>query len=910
MKAILRRLFVVCMIFPLPILGSDITGDVKICAIRISFPVDITASTTGDGTFLSAAEYSECDAYPIDPPPHNKEYFWSQIKAVNAYFSEVSYDQFGIDLDSSAVFPASSMGSYQVENSMNYYHPYGLDEMHEFRITELAEDAIRAAWETDLVDFSSYDVVVIFHAGIGQDFSLPFLDPTPEDIPSTFVDSTMMKTHIGSFPKNVKQAIILPETQNHLHYDIAETMFYGSANACEYQYGLTGTFALMLGFAAGLPPLWDTENGISGIGIFGLMDQGSNNGRGLIPAPPTAWTRIFAGWEDPLTVIPGESVSLPSRAENSIVKIDISPTEYFLIENRTNWFRDSVSIDSLRYREYLESDSYPAYVQIVLDSLEITKDDNGVITSVPDYDLGLPASGLLIWHLDETVVQSGLADYSINANKIRYGVDLEESDGAQDIGYPSIFLFSDPSAGYFGDMWFKGNLEYERANPDYEGLSPELGPMTYPDSRSNVGASSYIRIGDISAPNDTMTFTVTNALLASGFPDTSLHIGLMHDFDKDGTMELVGGSDSIWVGLPEKRTYFYQPLGNVYDFSVDTNAASFDYLVINELRNDSTVISFFAWNASDTTFTFSSDSAIFIDDILFLNHFPDESYSSLIYDNQLHSFASTVFVHEADGATNAFKGNSISAADINLDGRADIVYMDSTNTIHVLHYSSNLYAISGLMDLTSIAGFPIRIDSTASQMVLVKDLFGDSHPEIVFQDSRGGILIYNWKGNLEYRLTDYGKLICLGEYGGSNAIVTESAVWVFDNVSNNYGNQWTALHGDFGNSRTLFSSVPISTADQSLLLDKTRTYVYPNPVKGSTATIRVQVESAEAVEISIYDLSGYFVKKANLDYVVEGLPNEYNWNVSNQEPGVYFARVTASKGSRSEEKIIKIGIIK
>ena len=35
-------------------------------------------------------------------------------------------------------------------------------------------------------------MIVIFHAGIGQDFSLPFLDPTPEDIPSTYIDNNMV----------------------------------------------------------------------------------------------------------------------------------------------------------------------------------------------------------------------------------------------------------------------------------------------------------------------------------------------------------------------------------------------------------------------------------------------------------------------------------------------------------------------------------------------------------------------------------------------------------------------------------------------------------------------------------------------------------------------------------------------
>ena len=77
----------------------------------------------------------------------------------------------------------------------------------------------------------------------------------------------------------ISYGIILPETQNHLHYDISLDMFSDASFPCDYQYGLTGTFALMMGFAIGLPPLWNIETGESGVGIFGLMDQGSNNGR-------------------------------------------------------------------------------------------------------------------------------------------------------------------------------------------------------------------------------------------------------------------------------------------------------------------------------------------------------------------------------------------------------------------------------------------------------------------------------------------------------------------------------------------------------------------------------------------------------------------------------------------------------
>ena len=75
---------------------------------------------------------------------------------------------------------------------------------------------------------------------------------------------------------------------------------------------------------------------------------------------------------------------------------------------------------------------------------------------MPNYNLGLPGSGLLIWHIDENKIRQGIASFSINNEKDNRGIDLEEADGAQDIGYVSNLL-TDPSAGYWGDMWFSEN---------------------------------------------------------------------------------------------------------------------------------------------------------------------------------------------------------------------------------------------------------------------------------------------------------------------------------------------------------------------------------------------------------------------------------------------------------------------
>ena len=144
------------------------------------------------------------------------------------------------------------------------------------------------------------------------------------------------------------------------------------------------------------------------------MDQGSNNGRGLVPSPPDPWTRIHAGWEVATIIDDNSEISLPRVSKNNIARVNINESEYFLIENRVNHFRKGVSLDSIRFKIWEETDTYPSFITILKDSVEVEQDDNGVITKIPNYDIGLPGSGLLIWHIDDNRIQQGIDDYSIN----------------------------------------------------------------------------------------------------------------------------------------------------------------------------------------------------------------------------------------------------------------------------------------------------------------------------------------------------------------------------------------------------------------------------------------------------------------------------------------------------------------
>lgn len=917
MKLLKRRVFpLILLIIAVPVFSQSVTGFLKIAAIRIQFQVDEDAGTTGNGLFLLDDNSSECGVYTIDPPPHDRDYFISQLKAVDSYYRNVSYNQFGIDLSNSTIFPDEQNTAYTVPNSMSWYNPYGeSDEVHEERITQLFRDALSAA---ESVSFDDYDLIVIFHAGIGQDFSLPTLDPTPEDIPSTYIDRDMLGTpHLG-----VEHGIILPETQNHLLFPETESIFSSTSEPCSYQFGLTGTFALMVGFAAGMPPLWDINTGESGLGIFGLMDQGSNNGQGVVPAPPDAWTRVWAGWVIPETVNPPSTVELPSiNVENDLNQIQITDDEYFLIENRNNWFRERVSVDSARYTIWKSTGTYPGFYKVLFDSVSIEKDDNGVITSIPNYDLGLPASGLLIWHIDETAIESAPDWYSLNADITKRGVDLEEADGAQDIGYPSIHMFADPSSGYFGDMWFKGNQEYINAN----GVThPVFGPYTHPNTKANSGASTFLKIDNISLPDDTMTFTVSNTILAEGFPDSTANIVFVCDVDGDGNRDILGGRDSLWwasINNVSNRRYFKKD-DEVFTYSdeifitktnfedsplnliVSTNPYVYEFQYDQEM-NDIVMIS--SGHYSESLFVVKN--GIQFDTLTVVEYEEYKKSVTIDYESGLlKTQKDESYFYPLEGDTISLSDVigisgeqflSIQATDLNLDGSPEILMVNADH---------NLFAYD--INLIMMPGFPVSLQLNRS--VFIYDLVGDSHSEIVVKSLVGDkIYVLNHTGDIIYQFASSvsDRIQYVGALDESAYIVTSFNIWKFDQTENDQLRSWSYADADPMHSRTI--QLPGLTVDSELeLFDKDRTYAYPNPVYEDEVTLRVQCGAAESIEIKIYDLAGYYVETIIIDDPIQYMPNEVHWDVRNVEPGVYFANVAVTEGDETQSKVIKIAVIK
>ena len=496
------------------------TTSKHILAVRVEFQPDQVATTTGDGLFDLSSETE----YAFDPPPHNRTYFDHQMKALAHYFDRVSNGALNLTYD---VYPIEEEAAYSLPHDMVYYSGEDDEELQEKRWTELVRDALEAANVEGGPDFSLYDYFIVFHAGVGSDFAFDF-DPTPYDIQSVFLDFETLAKTLGAADLQyrgiaagdsvfVREAIVLPETQNQEDQNL----------------GLLGTMTLLMGRQLGMPSLFDTEDGRAGIGRWGLMDQGSYNYKGLIPAQPCAWTRVYMGWEQPVLVTEGERISVGTSqtwTAPHIIKIPITESEYYLVENRQrDWDGNGLCF---------AWDEEGVRIQFDTLGRVLTSEDVGVLTRVEEYDFGLPGSGILIWHIDERVIREHLESNTINDDRDRRGVDLVECDGAQDIGF--YYTFFDPAygteTGDYYDPYWGGNLSHKIVN---NGADVELSSVSIPASRSADGAVTHIRIGNFSGRDTVMTFSIASGRRQAGFPQ---YAGI--DFAAGALLALPGAANS------------------------------------------------------------------------------------------------------------------------------------------------------------------------------------------------------------------------------------------------------------------------------------------------------------------------------------------------------------------------------
>ena len=486
----------------------------RILGIRVDFPYEEPdhETTSGRGVFdlgeyASDTEIRNRYFHPWDIPPHDRAYFEHHLTALGNYWHAVSDGRIGI---SSEVWPRESDDAYTMSRTF-YKYGNGRTERETYeKLADLVREAAEAckAAEGDAVDFSAYDTIVVIHAGIGSETS-----GILNDIPSAYLSENDFTTYLGGKVaidgRTIEHALVVPEMT--------------SANG---NSGLNGILAQMFGFRLGLPSLSNNEDGLPAAGGWALMDVGAMawgaGTLGFIPTQPCAWSKIELGLVEPVVVNTDTTLDIAAtHVSNGLpraIKVPVTADEYLLIENR--------------YSPTSRDEIPPGVVFSGGDSA-------GVWLSAGHYDAFIPGSGILVWHIDESIIAAGRADHTLNNDTSRRGIDLLEADGRQDIG--ALFGFGDPRAEY----------STGHADDTYKaGGTAVISPSTDPNTGSLWGGSSGITVTVNSEPGEIMNVSISFAGRLPGFPVAIPGAKQVTAADLDGDRAdeiIVSDADSVTV---------------------------------------------------------------------------------------------------------------------------------------------------------------------------------------------------------------------------------------------------------------------------------------------------------------------------------------------------------------------------
>jgi hypothetical protein len=154
--------------------------------------------------------------------------------------------------------------------------------------------------------------------------------------------------------------------------------------------------------------------------------------------------------------------------------------------------------------------------------------------------------GILIWHIDETVIRKQINTVGVNSNPDRKGVELKEADGAQDIGRPMNIGFSQNAPiGSAFDFWWSGNNSSVIFQTDTLSLyQNRFGPDTFPNNQSHTGAISPFEIYDISENLPIASFKIDKTI-----PDNTI-FDLITSSTLDSVTTSTLLSDAYWSRYP------------------------------------------------------------------------------------------------------------------------------------------------------------------------------------------------------------------------------------------------------------------------------------------------------------------------------------------------------------------------
>ncbi len=1009
------------------------TGHIHIIAAMADFQRDENPYTSGDGSFH--LDYLDRDDIIIGPLPHDKPYFEAHLEFARNYFETVSNQQLTISYE---VLPQI----YTLDEEMAAYAPIGEDGSENFRLANLARDVWEKAYEAGDLSFNGLDpertMFVVFHAGAGRDIELTgtTLNKTPQDIPSVFLSESSLQRLLDEptfdgFPTNtpnftIRNTAILPQTQSRAGENILGDEFV-------LELSINGILAANIGSFIGLPDLFNTETGQAGIGRFGLMDGASIfSYLGMFPPELSAWEKYHLGWVTPFDIALDESqIELPAvsvQRPNQIARHFISESEYILIENRHR-DPDGTGV-TLTIREpdgTLTEVTIPSSDERFNPFNSAEYDEilpPGVVINVSNFDFSLPGGnigaiedvdedrilngGILIWHIDDAVIQSTIADNRINANTERRGVRLVEADGAQQIGRAEFGLESSRYInGHAFDFWWDGNdfTVIASNNQEIVAYQNRFGPDTQPSNESNSGAPAYYELYDFSAnlpiayvyarqvlpeiavpvefsqntlpetpilsPSSAFPLSVTHHISGSDtllvIPSISgLHI-LPKNNQQSGVHHISGISSSMPFSDAKLISSHFDAGNHIFrKITAEINAldeleVSIDWENDDLSINSETLPAFFSLLNQDTfeidfsdflldsnsgqtlaprnqqkqrTATLSGVYNYLENDVLLssdgelnyvltssernseriyaglINTTANSASTYLLTDSRLSFFFTTISsepVHIHDGSKISWPA----MVDYNQNGFIDFLFADfEQNTLVAKNQNGAI-----------LDGFPLQMpdDWKIISSPLLADITGNDQLEIILTVS-DGLSLLHLAYDRNFRLIDNFPLLIGGVPGQDFELVHSAFVgntlisvspggslrgWKFPNMQET---AWTSIYGDFNNNKVSSSLLLSTRAEPDFrLLNSRETYNWPNPASDVT---HIRFETSEPADITVTIITMNGTRVAEYTARSSGnQPDEIQVQTSNWSSGVYYARVQAKGGNRTESELLKIVVI-
>lgn len=953
-------------------------------AIMIDFQEDSDPLSTGNGKFDYSNKYFNPSINRdtvIDAPPYDSTYFIDHLEFMKNYYYKSSKGKLIIkyNLLNRVITLPKQMKDYSPQKNENY-----------FKLGELFKDSWARA--DSFINFSNINQqktsFFIFHAGVGKDVDLTSLfgyDPAPYDIPSVFLGIKNLKEIYGSnyngYTTNegfiINNSAIIPSTE------LRELSLISGITLLEL--GINGILTASFGSFLGLPDLFDTQTGKTAIGRFGLMDgQSIFSFNGIFPPEPSAWEKVYLGWVNPVLVTGGElslkinTSSKTNYQDSTIFKVLINSKEYFLIENRNrNPFNDGQKVYA-KNKGNIDSTIYAQDIEGFI-NYDISRIDGNVI-DVRYFDWSLPglicdtsnySGGILIWHIDENIIDAKISTNQINTNIEHRGVDLEEAKGSQDIGVTINTPFGQVTGdGTYVDYWFNGN--HYVPSTIYKN---EFTPTSYPNSLSYSLTNNNIFITNFDSISSVMSFKIRIGSEAikplNGYPkfvniDTGLYAnpvafkftlqnsedifintnGKTYGFNKDGNSISANPSGLLLEnhGKYSPSVIFNQ--SNLEPYIVSLNDSSIVFLSRTLNQN---IIKFPANNIpSCSPLVIDTSNSIvtgfntgLVNQLYYSNLTFRKIDSTGFAINQFTSHKDTTYTYIYGQTSYAVSGNingststdtlilidnkifingkqvniyytvknisNLILGDVNQDGKQEIIFISE----------GKLYCINN--NGVVLDNFPFSYNQNVSSGISIADVNNDNVFDLVFAGQNGDMYAYGIDGNIVN-----GFPVKVGPNTKSTPsfvnINDTLAIAVFSGDGYLYAYKTNTVYNEnkilwknylkdkyFSNNNFLIFNNPLSYSEK---LPQNKIYNWPNPVYDSRTYIRYFLNgNASSVEIKILDLSGELITKIK-GSSYSNSENEVVWDVSSVQSGIYYGIIEANIDGTTESKIIKIAVVK